>query len=776
VQNKMREWILAFSLGVFVGGFIPHLPAPAIIFLFLIPFLLSLRFTGLMLAGAFSLGLWWLLIQATIHDHNIIPEHLEQQDLWITGVVEDLPQESASATRFRFTTDSLCQITEGCSAYFFSSARKTLLLNDYSGMRVQPGQYWTLKVRLKRPHGFANSGGFDYEGWLFSEKIAATGYVRADSQNRLLENKKGVTKKSVFNSARYAYREKIINSSLQSPGFLIALTIGDRYLITDEQWLLLSQTGTNHLMVISGLHISLVAWLAYKLSCFVFRFLPFVCLVMPAPRVAAFAALVAAVAYGALAGFSLPVQRALVMVCCLMSGVLLLRQTAPFNSLCVALLLVLLIDPLAPASAGFWLSFLAVSMLLLSLNHQEQTPLSYVEKLRGMVRGQAFLFVGLLPVMLLFFQQVSLMAPLVNLVAIPFIGLVVVPLSLLSLLASLASPTLFQFLITLPDFLLDVFVATLSILTNELGFLLLRFPVIPTWLLVLLFVVIILNVFQKKWVSRLAFLPLVALGFSLRPEKPDPGDVFLDILDVGQGLSVVVQTHNHLLVYDTGPAYSPRFNAGSGIIMPFLSSQNLGKPDMIVVSHGDNDHAGGLGSLVTNFPEASIVSGETLPHLQGNTTCLAGKAWVWDDVRFEFFHPATEQLQGNNASCVLKISTAFASALLPGDIESETEFKLLRSGGVDLATTVLLAPHHGSKTSSIMPLVRRVNPEYVIFSTGYLNRFNHPHPDVVARYRQIGAQMLSTPDSGSISFRFTAKNGVEGPTLYRELHRRFWYR
>jgi len=776
----MREWILAFSLGVFVGGFIPHLPAPAVVCLFLIPFLLSLRFTGSMLAGAFSLGLWWLLIQATMHDYNIIPDDLEQQDIWITGVVKGLPQESETATRFRFTTDNLCKVNARCTPLFFSSGRSTLLLNDYSGLRFQPGQHWTLKVRLKRPQGFANPGGFDYEGWLFSEKIAATGYVRLDSQNKLQENKKWRSKLSGFDRARYAFREKLTNTALQSPGFIVALTIGDRYWITDEEWLMLSQTGTNHLMVISGLHISLVAWLAYKLSCFVFRYIPFICLVIPAPRLAAFVALLAAMAYSALAGFSLPVQRALVMVCCLMSGALLLRQTAPFNSLCVALLLVLLIDPLAPASVGFWLSFLAVSMLLLSLYRQEQTGLSYVDKIRGMVRGQAFLFFGLLPVMLLFFQQVSLMAPLVNLVAIPFIGLIVVPLSLLSLLASLISPTLFQFLITLPDFLLEIFVATLERLTNELGFLLLRFPVIPTWLLVLLFVVIILNVFQTKWIGRLAFLPLLALGFSFRPDKPDPGDVFLDILDVGQGLSVVIQTHTHLLVYDTGPTYSPRFNAGSGIIMPFMSSQNLGNPDMIVVSHGDNDHAGGLGSLVKNFPDASIISGETLPQLKDHANCLAGQTWVWDDVHFEFLHPAENQLldkqEGNNASCVLKISIKFASVLLPGDIESEAEFQLLRSSGVDLAATVLLAPHHGSKTSSIMPLVRRVNPDYVIFSTGYLNRFNHPHPDVVSRFHQIGAQLFSTPDTGSISFRLTEKNGVEGPTLYRVLHRRFWYR
>ena len=776
----MREWILAFSLGVFVGGFIPHLPVPAVICLCLIPFLLSLRFTGLMLAGAFSLGLWWLLIQAINHDYNIIPDYLEQQDIWITGVVKGLPQESTTATRFRFTTDTLCKVNERCTPRFFSSGKSTLLLNDYSGLVFQPGQHWTLKVRLKRPHGFANPGGFDYEGWLFSEKIAATGYVRLDSQNQLQENKERLSLVNGFDRARYTYREKLANSALQSPGFLVALTIGDRYWVTDEEWLLLSQTGTNHLMVISGLHISLVAWLAYKLSCFVFRYIPFICLVIPAPRLAALVALLAAMIYSALAGFSLPVQRALVMVCCLMSGVLLLRQTAPFNSLCVALLLVLLIDPLAPASVGFWLSFLAVSMLLLSLHRQEQNEWSYLDKLKGMVRGQAFLFCGLLPAMLLFFQQVSLMAPLVNLVAIPFIGLVVVPLSLLSLLASLLSSTLFAFLITLPDFLLEIFVATLGMLTSELGFLLLRFPVIPTWLLVLFFVVIILNIFHTKWIGRLAFLPLLALGFSFRPVKPNPGDVLLNILDVGQGLSVVVQTHNHLLVYDTGPAYSPRFNAGSGIIIPFLSSQNLGNPNMIVVSHGDNDHAGGLDSLITNFPDASIVSGETFPLLKGHANCRAGQAWEWDDVHFEFLHPAENQLtvkqEGNNASCVLKISTTSASVLLPGDIELETEFQLLRSGDVDLAATVLLAPHHGSKTSSIMPLVRAVNPEYVIFSTGYLNRFNHPHPDVVSRYQQINAQLLSTPDTGSISFLLTAKNGVEGPTLYRELHRRFWYK
>jgi competence protein ComEC len=776
----MREWILAFSLGVFVGSFIPSLPTMGVSCLFLIPFLLSLRFKIILLAGAFCLGLWWLLLQATVHDRNILPDFLEQEELWVTGIVKGLPQINTSSTRFRFSTASLCQEFHRCSAHLLSSERQSLLLNDYSGLDIQPGQQWQLKVRLKQPHGFANPGGFDYEGWLFSENIAATGYIRADNQNRLLEYERGRSKEGVFDKARYAFREKLANKMLQSPGFLAALTIGDRYWITDEEWLLLSKTGTNHLMVISGLHISLVAWLAYKLSFLLFRCSPNVCLVMPAPRIAAIVAILTALAYGALAGFSLPVQRALVMVLCLMGGPLLLRQTNPFNSLCLALFLVLLLDPLAPSFAGFWLSFLAVCMLLLSLFRQDQTNLSALEKLKGMVRSQAFLFIGLMPVMLLFFQQVSLIAPLVNLVAIPFVGLIVVPLCLLALLASLASPALFNFLITLPDFLLSVFVLALQLLATHLDFLLLKFPMIPSWLLVVFFLVVLLNLFQPNWIGKLAFLPLIFLGFNCRINKPETGDIFVDILDVGQGLSVVVQTHEHLLVYDTGPAYSVRFNAGSGIIVPFLSSQNLGSPDMIVVSHGDNDHAGGLDALVDSFPNSQIISGETLPVYTEIKPCLAGQNWVWDDVRFEFLYPPDSQLQnrvkGNNASCVLKISTGNVSVLLPGDIEIETEFELLRSNGGALAATVLLAPHHGSKTSSITPLVRRVQPEYVVFSTGYLNRFNHPHPDVVARYQYFGTKILATPDTGNIRFHLTSNNGVEGPYLYRESHPRFWYR
>lgn len=766
----MRSWILSFSLGVLAGGFIPVLPPFRFTLLLWLPLLLSGWWRWLSLASAFCLGLWWLLCQAIIHADHLLPHHLEQADLWITGTVSGLPQSAEGNARFMFRANSLCTGDDrsSCRNAMLDTPRQ-FLLNDYGDNLCRPGEHLALQVRLKRPHGFANPGGFDYERWLFQAGISATGYVR---ETQRLEQVP-VSVFARFNRIRQRQQAWLDSLLLKSSGFIKALVIGDRFGITDQQWQLLTATGSNHLMVISGLHIGLVTWLAYRLLEWLFRRCARCSLLYLASKSAVLGAIAISLCYSVLAGFSLPVQRAFVMVCCLMSGLLLVRQTRPLNNLCLALLAVLLLDPLAPQSAGFWLSFTAVALLLtLPIPAGEVTR--YGQSL-VLLRTQYALFLGLAPVMLILFRQVSLLAPLVNLVAIPFIGLLVVPLCLLALVTAWFAPALAEYLIVLPDALLAAFESTLFALTTAVPAWRVAFPALPAWLLALLAGVIAIHLIRPRAATWLLLVLTATLAHGYRGQRLAPGSFQLDILDVGQGLAVTIATQHHLLLNDTGPAYSPRFNAGEGIIVPFLAAVNLGVPDLVIISHGDSDHAGGLAALRQSWPDVTYMAGEYSALADGQSQpCRAGQAWQWDGVHFRILSPDEAGREGNDASCVLQVSAGTFSALLPGDIEAKTELELVRRYRESLAASILLAPHHGSKTSPTPVFIRFIDPQHVIFSSGYLNRFNHPDPGVVARYRRHGSTLHHSARSGHIRVLVNPGSGPGEVLSYRETRPRFW--
>ena len=773
----MRTWILSFALGIFSGGFIPYLPSLAITCLFLLPLLISYRFKQLLLGASFCLGIFWLLCWANFHHRTIIPVYLEQQNLWVQGFVRGLPQDTLGSTRFIFQVSNVCEkvAPQDCLPGKALNPAVRLLLNDYSSQGYLPGQHWLLQVRLKRPRGFANPGGFDYERWLFQEKISATGYVRPQADNILLDQLASSIAYSDINLLRYKVQQILKSFPLAEPGFIAALMIGDRTLITDDQWALLTHTGTNHLMVISGLHIGLVAWLIFNISMAMFRLIPGLSILIPASRLAAISALLAAFFYAALAGFSLPVQRALVMVCCLMSGHLLVRQLSPLNNLCLSLLLILILDPLAPQSTGFWLSFSAVTVLILFYCHaRHENELTLFSKIKSLVRCQSYLFLGILPVMLLFFGQVSLLAPFINILAIPFIGLVVVPLCLLYLFTVLAGFENYSIMLTLPDFLLSIYTDVLEQISTTMDYMLLEFPSLPYWCLAAISGCILFQFIKPGLYTRIAGLVIILASSFYLPDRPVSGEFILDILDVGQGLATVITTSRHLLIYDTGPGFSPRFNAGSGIIQPFLRQLNLGEPDLIIVSHGDLDHEGGMKALNRFYPAALLITGEQPKerHLPA-IPCLAGQYWVWDEVHFEIMHPLNSGTAGNNASCVLKVTSGSYSALLPGDLEKAGELSLLKNARDKLPSDILIAPHHGSFTSFIAPFIRAINPSYGIFTTGYLNRFNHPHPDIWSRYQRLPVKLFNTLESGSIRFRIS-EAGLSSPETFWEKRPRFW--
>ncbi len=545
-----------------------------------------------------------------------------------------------------------------------------------------------------------------------------------------------------------------------------ALTIGDGNSITQNQWDVFRKTGTTHLVVISGSHVGLIAGLVYFL---VLKLWAWTGLLAWSPqRVAAVAAMLAAVFYAGLAGFSVPAQRSVIMLAIVMLAIILQRNTRPFNTLAVALFAVLAFDPLAVLSAGFWLSFLAVSVIVYAVAGRLGKSGYFVE----VIKINWATSVGLSPLLLFFFQQVSLISPLANFIAVPVISLLVVPLSLLAVLVMFSSQLLASKLFIIVDTLLQGLWWLLARL-SELPLATINHPQPSVWMLLFAIPGILLLLapagIPARGLSLMMFLPLVFTA----PNKPETGDIKMTLLDVGQGLSAVVQTANHWLVYDTGAKFSAESDMGQSVLLPFLRRQGAVKIDKLIISHGDNDHIGGAVSLMRGIPAEQVLT--SVPQQLNEYSpvkCAAGQSWTWDKVRFTLLSPQHAFVSENDNSCVLKIQSEQGSMLLTGDIEALAESWLIETYGNNLKANVLIAPHHGSKTSSTLEFLQAIQPEYVLIPAGYRNQFGHPHRDVLARYEQIKAKWLNSADSGAITI--SVKDGSWLVQSMRDTESKYW--
>jgi competence protein ComEC len=478
--------------------------------------------------------------------------------------------------------------------------------------------------------------------------------------------------------------------------------------------------------------------------------------------------------YSLAAGFSLPTQRALVMVAVVMAAIFLRRQLSAGYGLLLALLICLLLDPLAPASLSFWLSFSAVSVIVYGLCGRVMRT-SWWQGLRV----QWLAFIGLLPVLAVFFGQLSGLSPLANTVLVPVFSLFIVPLNFLSMLLVVVMPqwagALFSLLDQVLGWQLDYLAWLLAVPFPTL----LKVPAVHGFDLLLACVGVVILLLPRAMPLRCCGLVLMAPLLLTRPVAINKGDMVLTVLDVGQGLSVVVQTAKHVLVYDIGPAFSDSFSTGSAVVAPYLNNRGVDRVDMLVLSHSDNDHSGNWAQFIERVDVKGVAYGEALVSSPRGLTahpCLAGEPWVWDDVTFSFYHPAGDErgtLSANNMSCVLKISTAGTSVLLTGDIERPVEARLVSSLSELLVSDILVAPHHGSKTSSSWPFIRSVKPKHIVFTTGYRNRFGHPHSDIVKRYRLQGTEIYNSASDGAIIF--TVKQGkISSVQRYRSQLNRYW--
>jgi competence protein ComEC len=757
----MRSGTIAFALGVLAVHGLATLPdirycwsLPALVFL-------AVRWPRLRLPALVAIGALWALWRASLLLADALPRELEGQTVSVIGAVVDLPERNTDRTRFRFRVDAMelgARRWPGCG----------FVRLDWRGTpppAVAAGERWRLRVRLKRPHGLSNPGGFDYEAWLFQQRIRATGYVVAEGR----QDRRGHERAPV-DTLRAALRDRLQDAIGDDPlsGIVMALAIGTREGIEPTQWQVFSRTNTGHLIAISGLHIGLLAAFGFFLGRWLWSLPGYTVLWIPAPRVASLCAVIAATAYCAISGFEVPAQRTLIMITVIALSLWRGRRAQPLDTLMHALAAVLLVDPLAVMTVGFWLSFVAVAILMYGGGDGADTPWW-----RRYGRVHVAMSVGLAPLLVVFFSQHPLVGPLANLLAVPWVSFVVVPLTLAGTILLEVLPFAGYWLLRGALLALELAWRALQPLAAfDWASLVVPYPSLPVAACAGIGAIILLA--PRGLPARALGLVWMAPLFLQAAPRPQPGEFWLTVLDVGQGLGSVVQTHTRTLVFDTGPVYSDRFDTGDAVIVPYLHHGGVTSIDRMVVSHGDIDHSGGAESVLKRMAVASVMSSEPLPINHARVTaCRDGQSWVWDNVEFRLLSPSAE-LPGddNDASCVLSVRGRAGGVLLTGDIEAGAESALLERHATALRHDVMVAPHHGSASSSTQPFIAAVQPRFVVFPVGYRNRWRFPAAAVVERYRRVAAEIYRTDTDGAVTLRIEDA-GITAERFRRE-HRRFW--
>jgi competence protein ComEC len=710
--------------------------------------------------AALLCGVLWAWTHAAIRLADDLPAALEGQDLLLRGFIDSLPDASVDP---RF----VLRVADGVSG-----VPSRVRLTWYRAPTLpQPGEEWQFTVRMKRRNGFANPGGFDYEGHLFREGIGATGYVREDERNRRLQPATG---RYAVSTVRAWIGARIAAAVGAEPmlGVLQGLAIGDTQAMSVEQWQVFAATGTSHLMAISGLHIGMIALAAAWCGGFVVRCRRAQRWGWTAMHGQVLAGSLAALIYSVLAGLSVPTQRTLIMLC-IYFALCWQRRTLSFGqSLGLALIAVLLVDPFAPLAVGAWLSFGAVAVIVMAMSGR----VGREGVIANFARVQVAVTIGLVPLLLVSFGNLSLVSPLANAVAVPLFTLLVVPGVLIGALAAAAHPASGTIALKLPLAALNGSWPMFQWLADH-SMSVWHAPE-PSWLVfAALLCGVALLLLPAIWPLRLAGLLLCLPLVCHRAPVPAPGTFELTVLDVGQGLAAVVRTHSHVLLYDTGPEFQSSRGAAELAVLPFFRHKGVRQLDMLLISHGDQDHSGGMYTILDGMPVRTLAVGPSVSEVsRDHVRCKQGQQWSWDGVSFTVLHPPSADQRAhhgsNDSSCVVLIRGRDGSTLLTGDIESEAERTLLEQGMARV--DVVVAPHHGSGTSSSSLFVAATRPDVTIFSTGYRNRWRLPRADVVERWREAGARTYDTSVSGAITATFDA--GKVQVREQRHTRRRYWSR
>jgi competence protein ComEC len=761
----MGQGTAAFLLGILAFQQMPHLPSAGWVALIPAVVLAGWRPGILRLAAWFACGFLWTLWHAQTILSTGLPAGLEGRDVVVEGVITGIPERKPGLARAELAVERL----SGDGRDWPSPGRIRLSWYDRAP-GLAAGERWRLVARLKRPRGFANPGGFDVEAHLFRERIRATGYVRDDPRNQRLAVDQGYRLQRARQALGSRIDAALAGGSLR--GVIVALAIGDEQGISRGQWDTLRRTGTSHLVAISGLHIGLVAGLCFFLARWIWARFARGVLICPAPHIGAGAAVAGALVYSALAGFSVPTQRTLVMVGVAMGALLLKRPCSIRHAFVSALLLVLVYDPLAVMEAGFWLSFGAVAVILYGMSHRVGMKGAWWR----WGRVHVLVFIGLTPLMLVLFQQNPIVSPLANFIAVPWVSLGVVPLVLVGTLLLTVVPVLGEPVLRLAEWILsglwpmlEWFARPDTVQWTQ------HAPVAWTVPLAAIGAVLLLapRGMPGRWTGAVWLAPALLIA----PAPKAEGEFELTLLDVGQGLAAAVTTREHTLVFDTGARFGPDFDAGAAVLIPYLRHDGVRTVDLLILSHGDNDHIGGADSLAGAIGVGRVLSSvpEKIRQWPADR-CVAGASWNWDGVSFRLLNPSpADGFSGNDASCVLLIDNGNGRALLTADIQAGAEAALVRRYADGLRAAILVAPHHGSKTSSTPAFVAAVGPRYVLFPAGYRNRWGFPHPKVVERYAATGAHLYSSAEHGAISVRVPRTGGVPSPVTYRQERARYWH-
>ena len=785
----MRTGMLWMAMGIAVVAWLPFLPSPMVLASFLGACAIVV---GSLVAGcrrsaiahriaialmALVLGFAWGCIYGYHIRSGLLPNELEQQSLLLQGRIDGLVEQREGfsaygknardgetskrpALHFQFAIDA-----DNKSTHF----PRLVQLNWYdAGSTPKSGERWQLRVKLKRPRGFSNPGGFDYAAWLVANRIGATGYVEHVSDNQKLASSHGYSIDALRGRAQNYLQQRLQEFSHRD--LLLGLLLGDGSAIDTEEWDTFRATGTVHLFVVSGLQIAFTGGLALWFARLWWR--SAWCssrrrnyLIGAAP------ALLIALVYALLAGWGVPIQRALIMFCVLLWAFVARRKIQAATGWIAALWLVLLCDPLAVCDIGFWFSFVAVAAILsIICGHRRE---SHSTPLRNTLHWglrwwqvQWALFATSLPLLLSLSGQITLLALPANFIAIPLSTFISLPLAFLALLGDFFWPHASEIIWRCANISLDWLWRYLRWLQQHNG----SFDGHRHWAIWHASRIDLWMCLAAALAAALMLLPRAVpgkafAGFLLLPLFAPPllkiaeGDCVVTVIDVGQGLSVLVETAQHRLLYDTGALFGPERAVADLTVVPLLRQRGISQLDTVIISHNDNDHAGGWPAIAREFAVHRLLASEAIAPGENRIAtewCRAGMQWRWDNIEFALLYPsssAADVFRGNNRSCVLQISAGDKRMLLTGDIERAAETLLLDNSALQPAA-LLLAPHHGSRSSSTNAFVERVQPQYVVFSAGYLNRFKHPSEEVVQRYRHHGAGLFNTAQSGAITFTF----------------------
>ena len=754
-----------YSVGIALIAFFPHIPSLPTFYIglligTLILMILFYYFSLVLILGSMLLGISIGLLHGHHTLENILPEYLQNQTLELQGIIMDIPNKSSQCSRFDFVLTPHQHI----------NILGKIKLSWYHPPILHAGDIWTLTVRLKRPHSFSSPYTFDAEAWAIRSGITATGYVLTGQY--LKPDTSILSRLNILREKIHLHIQNATSlyNNTTSASILSALIVGYKSGIPPTLWQTFAVTGTAHLVVISGLHIGFLTLLGYWLMLFLGRYFFIPWIIFPLPHIANIFSLILAIGYALLAGFDIPVQRALVMILVARIGPIFSLRPAPSTLIITALAVVLTLQPLAITSTGFWYSFWIVIILLYYFSNR----FDYQEtRWKKFIEPQLVAFCAISPLLLFNTQAVSILSPLINLIAIPFCSLLLVPMLLLSVPLNYFLPKCTSWLWFTLDQCSLWFVDALTYITPFCESLAWQFSMTMAALTCTGIGVLILlspPQLQLRKISLFFFLPLVFPKI----DTPKYGTAAVTIFDVGQGLAVLIQTQNHTLLYDTGDKFSEHKSIADHVIIPWLIQKNIKKLDLIIISHDDQDHTGGLKSLTQYSNNTLVISGTPIKNFPNSL--LASKypnQWQWDGITFKIIRTKTAYKKTNDQSCILHISSQTDSILLPGDISTRVENKLVKEQKLP-PTTYLIAPHHGSRYSLSNTFLDAVQPSAILFSSGYCNRFKHPEKSTLQRAQNCGADLWNTASHGTLSLILGSKNSTE-ISGYRLSQRRYWW-